>query len=102
MPFHLPSAAKPLPSARANIVSRALAMLPTKPCDYGFSAVDCIARPYENDGSHECGLMRFIALRCAVAVSSLWSPNRNTMPGKIAGTVDFRHVSRDNPEGGNP
>ena len=44
------------------------------------------ARPYENDSCHGCGPSLFIASRCAVASSSLWPPERNTMPGTAAGT----------------
>src|SRR3546814_2973817 len=43
--------------------------------------------------SSDLGPRRFIASRCAVASSSLWPPDRNTMPGRIAGTLDFRHIS---------
>ncbi|MNE86690.1 hypothetical protein D3C80_1838140 [compost metagenome] len=36
-----------------------------------------------------------MALRWAVDCSSLWPPDRNTTPGRIAGTVLFRHITVD-------
>ena len=47
----------------------------------------CSARPYENDSCHGCGPFLLIASRFAVASSSPWPPDRNTMPGTAAGTT---------------
>ena len=50
-----------------------------------------ISTPYEKDSGHgNLALPAFIAFRCAVASSSLWPPDRKTMPGTVAGTVRFR------------
>ena len=60
---------------------------------HAFSAGACSARPYENDSSHGCGPIAFIAFRCAVASSSVWPPERKTIPGTAAGTCRRKHLT---------
>src|SRR2546429_4441642 len=60
--------------------------------DLAFSAGACSARPYENESCQGCGPLAFIALRCAVASSSDWPPERNTIPGTAAGRSE-EHTS---------
>ena len=77
--------------ARGAVQLRAVVGTPAGPPrrsspTHAFSAGACSARPYENESSHGCGPRAFIALRCAVASSSDWPPERKTIPGTAAGT----------------
>ena len=51
------------------------------------SAGFCSAREYEKVSGQGRPFVAAIAFRCAVAASSDWPPERNTMPGCAAGTV---------------
>src|SRR5262249_54562284 len=42
---------------------------------------------------HGWGPMAFIALRCSVALSALWPPDKNAIPGTAAGTVRLKQRS---------
>ena len=57
------------------------------------SAAACRPRPYEKLISHGCGPIRFMMFSRLVASSSLWPPDRKTMPGTAAGTCRRRQRS---------
>src|SRR5258707_840228 len=50
------------------------------------------AGPEENEICHGCGPSLLIASRFAVASSSPWPPERNTMPATAAGTTSRKHA----------
>src|SRR5262249_61508612 len=54
--------------------------------DHAFCGAACRARPYEKVTCHGRSPMRLMASRWAVASSSDWPPDRNAMPGTVAGT----------------
>ena len=80
-----PERARPFIFARCRYAAWPAATFASSPA-HAFSAGAWSARPYENDSSHGCGPIAFIAFRCAVASSSVCPPERNTIPGTAAGT----------------
>src|SRR5215475_6376744 len=60
---------------------------------HAFDAGSCKARAYEKLTCHGWGPMAFIALRCSVALSALWPPDKNAIPGTAAGTVRLKQRS---------
>src|SRR5439155_264111 len=58
--------------------------------DHAFCGAACRPRPYEKESCHGTppisAARRLIASRFTVASPSDWPPERNTMPGTIAGT----------------
>src|SRR5690348_10549057 len=84
--LHSPLAASPFMRARWANACWAAATFSVLP-DHAFCGAACSARPYEKVTDHGRSPMRLIASRCAVASSSDWPPDRNAMPGTVAGTV---------------
>src|SRR6185503_3324137 len=86
---HLPCAARPFICARWWNAFCAAPTLPGWPFQ-ALSGGFCSAREYEKVSGQGRPLVDAMALRCAVADSSDWPPERNTTPGCEAGTVRFR------------
>src|SRR5216117_4210150 len=100
---HFPCAARPFMCARWKNAFCAAPTLPGCPRQV-FSAAFCSAREYEKVSGHGSPFIAAMAFRCAVAASSDWPPERNTMPGCAAGTVRFstRTVRSDLVDAGLP
>src|ERR1700730_16855810 len=78
---YLPSRAAPLRRARSNSACWPRALFVAWPCP-AFSAAAWRARPYEKLSTQGCrDPIAFIALRLAVAASSLCPPDRKKIPG---------------------
>ena len=83
---HLPWQARLFICARCAKAFCAALALPAWPRQV-LSAGFCKAREYEKVSGHGRFFIAAMAERCAVAASSDWPPERNTMPGCAPGTV---------------
>ena len=80
-PDRLPIAASPFMSARCLYAAWAAAMFASEHF-HACSAACCNARPYEKDSRHGCGPLALIALRLAVASSTVAPGLATLSPGQ--------------------